>query len=214
MDGIRRTFLDTAAVSLEMIEVPEVAAHWDEPSVLPEFSTRGLCGHLVRATTSVRDYLDASEPDEEPIGPAMYYVKVLGDGGPIDLQADVHVGVRERSEALAEGGPRATAGRLREALDEVEERLLLESPERKVRVFGGHPMMLDDYLVTRLIEQTVHIDDLATTLGLEPPVLPLRATELAIYNLVRIGRLRHGDLGVLRALTRRERDTVGALHVI
>ena len=50
-------------------------------------------------------------------------------------------------------------------------------------------------------------------LGVETPQLPIDAVDLAIDALVSTARHRHGDLNVLRALTRRERDEVNALRV-
>ncbi len=38
--------------------------------------------------------------------------------------------------------------------------------------------------------------------------------DLAIEALVDVARVRHGDLAVLRALTRRERDSSEALRVL
>jgi hypothetical protein len=37
--------------------------------------------------------------------------------------------------------------------------------------------------------------------------------EIAFANLVEVARVRHGDLAVLRAFTRRERDSVDALRI-
>jgi hypothetical protein len=74
--------------------------------------------------------------------------------------------------------------------------------------------VLDEYLRTRLVELTVHIDDLALSLDVDPPVVPSAAYEVAIGVLVEVGRRRTSDLAVLRALTRRERDDVDALRVL
>ena len=60
----------------------------------------------------------------------------------------------------------------------------------------------------------VHGDDLAVSLGVDPPLLPPAATGLVIATLVEVARIRHGDIAVVRALARRERDAVDALRVI
>ena len=83
-----------------------------------------------------------------------------------------------------------------------------------MQVYGDLVLILDDYLVTRLIELVVHGDDLAASLAVTPPPLNAPATGLVIATLVEVARIRHGDPAVLRALTRRERDVVGALRVI
>jgi hypothetical protein len=75
-------------------------------------------------------------------------------------------------------------------------------------------MTLDEYLRTRVVELVVHADDLATSLGVElAPPRPATCS-VAIDVLVGVARIRHGDLAVLRALTRRERDQAQALRVL
>jgi hypothetical protein len=66
-------------------------------------------------------------------------------------------------------------------------------------------MHLDDYLVTRTIELAVHLDDLAVSIGVDTPSLDPRAIDLVTACLVKIARIRHGDVEVLRAMARRER---------
>src|SRR5438309_1811510 len=65
-----------------------------------------------------------------------------------------------------------------------------------------------------LAQMTVHADDLAVSVGVEPPRLPFLATTIAIETLVAVARHRHGDIAVLRALARRERDDIDALRVL
>ncbi len=48
---------------------------------------------------------------------------------------------------------------------------------------------------------------------LESPAFPPEALDITIDTLVAIARYRHGDLAVLLALSRRERDTLNALRV-
>ena len=75
-------------------------------------------------------------------------------------------------------------------------------------------MLLDDYLITRLLEVVVHTDDLAVSLGIEPPDFPRPATAAVIDCLLEVARRRHGDIAVVRAFTRRERDRPEALRVL
>jgi hypothetical protein len=77
---------------------------------------------------------------------------------------------------------------------------------------GGGTMNLDDYLQTRLVEIVVHDDDLAMSVGL-PTNIPAEAISLAVDHLFAVARLQHGDLAVLRAFARRERDESQALRV-
>src|SRR5690606_26937485 len=55
------------------------------------------------------------------------------------------------------------------------------------------------------LETVVHSDDLAVSVGAEPPDLPGAVTEPVVDLLVRLSLRRHGTTNVLRALSRAER---------
>lgn len=211
MNQVRTTFIECGRLSASLLKLDAVGRRWDEPSALEHFSVRGLAGHLVRATGSVGAYLDRPEPSGPPISAAEYYAAAVDSA---DLQSDLHVAVRAKGEAEAAEGHAALVAKLDAMIDGLQERLEAESPTRRVEVFKGLVLTLDDYLVTRLIEQLVHSDDLAVSLGVEAPELPAAAVDLAVACLVGVARVRHGDLAVLRGLTRRERDSVDALRVL
>jgi uncharacterized protein (TIGR03083 family) len=219
MSDIRRLFCAAADGTAPLLADPALAARYDGPSTLAEFSLRGLAGHLLRAMTSVEGYLDAPIPPAgtatavEPVTAAAYYATVLGPGPP-DIHDDLNRSVRQRGlEAAPDTAAElaaawaATAGRLRS-------RLAAEPEGRFVSVYGGIVLSLDDYLITRLVELVIHGDDLADSLGVEPPALRPEASGLVIATLVEVARIRHGDTAVVRALARRERDTTGALRVL
>jgi hypothetical protein len=200
---VRRLFLDTLAAVRPLLASSEVAARWDEPSALREFSVQGLAGHLVRATLNVEKYLDRPEPaGEEPISAAAYYA----DLDP-DISSPFHAGIRQRGEQLGTGGHARLIAEFDRLATCLEERLRREPGDRLVRVVGDAVLRLDDYLVTRIVELTVHADDLAVSVGLDYPALPPAALDNTIATLVGTARHRHGDLAVLRALSRRERDS-------
>jgi hypothetical protein len=205
------TFIATARAAADLLARPEVKTAWDGPSALPQFTVRGLAGHLLRATGSVAAYLDRPEPDGEAVSAAGYYVQAVEEP---DIDAEVHRAIRRRGEDEAAGGFEAVRDRSYELVDTLRERLATEPAGRKVRAYKDLVLSIDDYLVTRLIELTVHVDDLAVSVGVPPPELPREATSLAIEALVEAAKLKHGDLAVLRALARRERDDVGALRVL
>jgi hypothetical protein len=211
VNEIRSAFLSCARISADLVRLPVVGERWDRPSALEQFSTRGLAGHLVRATGSVEAYLDRPEPEGPPIGAAEYYAAAVDA---TDLQSELHVAIRARGEAEAEDGHAPLVEKLDALTVRLERRLATEPAGRRLRVFKDLVLTLDDYLVTRLIEQIVHCDDLAVSVGVETPEPPPRAAELAIDALVGVARFRHGDLAVLRALTRRERDDVAAMRIL
>jgi hypothetical protein len=212
MNPIRRLFLESAVASAELLARDEVRNRWDEPSALEQFSIRGLAGHLVRATGSVEAYLARAEPvGQAPISAAQYYATAVDTP---DIHSELHVAVRAKGEAEAAEGYDALLERLRQMTDRLEHRLAVEPDGRLVEVFKGLVLTLDDYLVTRLIEQLVHMDDLAVSVDVDTPPPPPGAMDVVLGALVDIARWRHGDLAVLRSLARRERDAVQALRVL
>lgn len=208
---VRRAFLEAAGAALRVLEHPELGQRWDRPSALDQFSVRGLAGHLVRGATSVEAYLERSDPAPRGALDAVgYYTAVLSTD---DLDSDLHRGVRERGEQQAAAGYEALVDALRGALPRLEKRLADEPPTRCLAALGNLVLRLDDYLETRIVELLVHTDDIAVSIGIEPPEPPSDAAQIAIDVMVGVARERHGDLAVIRGLSRRERDRIAALRV-
>lgn len=207
------TFLEAAAAVEPLLATPAVDDRWDEPSALPLITVGELCGHLVRAVATVRHYLDAAEPGGDDLLDAPGYLTSIDDLDG-DLTSRLHQGIRARAAEEAAGGPAAVRAAWNEALAALRSRLPREPEGRRLAVLGNRVMLLDDYLVTRLLEVIVHGDDLAASLSVDVPSFPPTAATPVIACLVEAARRRHGDLAVLRALTRRERDTDDALRVL
>ena len=150
-------------------------------------------------------------PSEAGISAATYFDTVIRSA---DISETANQAIRARGEEAAAGGPAALASDAQATLERLTSRLAGEKPERPVRVAGGLAMTLDEYLRTRVVELVVHADDLAASVGVEPVPHRQATTAVAIDVLVGVARIRHGDMAVLRALARRERDTVGALRVL
>jgi len=53
----------------------------------------------------------------------------------------------------------------------------------------------------------LHVDDLAVSLDVPTPAFPAEAARRAVAITAELARRRHGDLAVLRALTRAERTS-------
>ncbi len=202
-------FLEAAAAAAGLLAAPEVGQHWGEASVLEHFPVAGLAGHFLRALTTVETYLGSAPPDGPAITAGEYFIRVASS----DIDAPANQAIRARGLEMAAGGPAQVADAARDACERLSARLPGEDPGQHVAVAGGLVLTLDEYLRTRMVELVIHGDDLAESVGLVfSPISPdLAAT--VISTLVQIARLRHGDMAVLRALTRRERDLVQALRV-
>ena len=196
-------FLDAASTAMQLLERRELAERWQQDSVLPQFAVAALAGHLLRGMTTVEQYLDGPEPDEAGISAARYFHTVI-------RSADI----RGRGAEAAAGGPAALASEARAALARLSPRLSEMGAGRRLRVAGGLVMTLDEYLRTRVVELVIHADDLAASLEVELAPPRPGTCAIAIDVLVGVARIRHGDMAVLRALARRERDPVQALRVL
>jgi hypothetical protein len=209
MAGTRAAFLEAAAVARQVVASPVVAVRWAEPSALSEMTVGALVAHLARAVTNVERSLEAPAPPPVAavISAAAYFAAV----GP-DLDSRINVRVRATSAEEALVGHRAVLGGMDRGLDRLRTRLEDEPEGRLVTVRDGEVLRLDDYLATRIIELALHTDDLCVSAGRETPELP--GIGVAIQALVDIAAHRHGQLAVLRALARRERDPDQVLRVI
>jgi hypothetical protein len=61
---------------------------------------------------------------------------------------------------------------------------------------------LGDYLTTRIVEQVVHLDDLARSVDVPPWTVSVKASELTIAVGAEIARRRAGSTATIRALYR------------
>jgi uncharacterized protein (TIGR03083 family) len=209
---VRKAFFDAAGVARGVLRDSSVAKTWNEPSALEHWSVAGVAGHLYRAIGSIEPYLDRPQLDGvDPVSPVTYYAKVLDA---VDADPKLHVGIRQRGDEASSGGYDKLVDDFDALVARLRERLPTVDPGRLLTAFLDTVLTVDGYLATRIIECVVHTDDLAVSVGLEPPNVPAEAAGIAISALVEVARVRRGDLSVLRALTRRERDDVQALRVL
>ena len=204
-------FLEGARAVARAIADPAVAHAWDTLSVLEGQKVSGLAGHLARGGVwVVADYLDRAAP----VGPVDfdsagdYFASIMSAVSPEDHQA-----IRDRGAAVAAAGHEALVDQLHARLEALEPRLGTADADRLIAVIDGKVMRLADYLLTRIVEQAVHLDDLARSTGHEPWPYPRPGRGLAIEIGVNIARRRSGDAAVLRALYR-DGFSPGAMPVL
>jgi len=217
---VRARYLAGARTALELLAARELAERWHDASVLEEFGVADLAGHLaLSGVLLVEVLLDAPDPQSpEPITAGQYFA---GFEGLDDVDAPLNIAVRERSHAVAVHGREHVLAEATQTLDRLADRLVDEPPRRQV-ASRGLPITLDEFLRTRCVELAVHVEDLELSVGLGPglsaadpvPDLPDDVVADAVDVLVSAALTRHGAAAVLRALSRRERDTVQALRVL
>ncbi|MDT5219046.1 MAG: hypothetical protein QOF15_1151 [Mycobacterium sp.] len=205
MDGIRGDFLAVSRIAAELLREPRLRTVWGEPSALAEFSAGGLAGHLAFQVLAIPQIVREPIPAEPTITLLDHYARVQW----IDAKLDDEISVRIRAggDQLATDGPQALTEQLDAAILQLESDLST-TPDRAVRIslWGPWSLMLEDMLVTRMMELAVHSDDLAVSIGVPTPAFPDSAMQVVIDLLTRLALRRHGQIPVLRALSRSERS--------
>ncbi|MFI0447310.1 maleylpyruvate isomerase N-terminal domain-containing protein [Actinomadura sp. 6N118] len=211
MMTIRETYLGAAESAVGLLADPAVAAEWQEPSALADFTVGGLAAHLAFQIFCVPSVLAEAPGDEEPIGLLDHYARAAWvDAG---LDDEPNVALRRRGEELAADGAEQTTARAERTVADLRDVLADEPADRAVLLpWNGWSLFLDDFLVTRTMELTVHSDDLAVSVGVPTPPASPEAADVVAVLLTRLAVRKHGLTPVLRALSRAERapETIAA----
>ncbi|HTO01980.1 MAG TPA: maleylpyruvate isomerase N-terminal domain-containing protein [Microthrixaceae bacterium] len=193
------TFLDGSHSVLSALRDPVVEATWNQRSVLEDQSVGGLASHLARGVWIVDDYLNLGVPRSEIdfTSAGQYFAELVSSASPEDHQA-----IRDRGAAVASSGHGALLVELSTRLDTLSHRLLTLPPETPIAVAAGKVIRLVNYLETRIVEQVIHLDDLARSTGHEPWQYPTAGTNLAVTIGMDIALRRSGSASVLRGIYR------------
>jgi mycothiol maleylpyruvate isomerase-like protein len=201
-----QAYLEAARSAADLVARPEVAESWHRPSALAGMSVGALAAHLASELLLVHDaWRDSARwSDDEPIPLLEHYRRSSWvTAAPDD---EVNVTIRESAEQDATQGHEQLGAAVRSALGDLES--LPQAPDLPAAVrmtWWQWSLSFDDFLVTRMMEITVHSDDLAVSLDLEPPELSGAVLEPVLSLLVGVATLRHGQAAVVRALSRAER---------
>lgn len=199
-------YLEAARSATGLLARPEVAEAWDRPSALTGMSVGALAAHLASEVLLVQNaWRDRARwSEEEPIPLLEHYRRSAWvTAGPDD---EANLSIRQSAEQDAAEGHEAMMAAVETALADLEG--LREGPRQPAAVrmtWWQWSLSWEDFLVTRMMEITVHSDDLAVSLGVEPPELPGAVLEPVLSLLVGVATLRHGQAAVVRALSRAER---------
>lgn len=202
--GIRQAYIAAAGSAASLLADPAVAAAWHQPSALAKFSVHGLAGHLANQVFNVKPALDTPPEDGPTLSLLDHYVRSNWIDG--DVDSDINVGIRERGERHASGGPVDLVERVTATVEQLREPLAAAPPDRAVLLpWAGWNLVLDDFLITRMMEIAVHSDDLAVSVGIDTPDLPPPVLDPVLALLTQLSVHKRGQPAVLRALTRAER---------
>jgi hypothetical protein len=209
---VRALVVQAVEAAAELIGSDAVARRWSEPSALDGMTVGALCAHLVRAAGSVLAYLDRTPQPQAPPQPESLLTPVSYFHAAID--SPIHGRIKEVSADEASIGAREMAERCHQLVVNLRARLEQEPRDRVLNALGGRPLSLDDFCRTRLIEVLLHLDDLASSVGVARPAVHPDGPAIVIGILVDIARDRFGDWEVINALAREERRTERVFPVL
>ncbi|MCA1843492.1 MAG: maleylpyruvate isomerase N-terminal domain-containing protein, partial [Actinobacteria bacterium] len=207
------TYFEAAECVADLLDDPETAKRWDDPSALEGLSVGGLAGHLTMGITSILRLLDGPEVADAPVvGVGQYAASFKMEA----FDADIHRYLRDKAAHSAAYGPERTTARFREMLVALRDRLPTEPGDRilDMRPILPWAITLDNRLRLHLWDLVVHLDDLAVSLGRPGAEAPQGASTVAITVMLEAARSQHGDRSVIRVLSRRERSAEEIFPVV
>ena len=198
-------YLRCANVVRNQLVAPELLALWDAPSALAQWTVAGLAGHVARSVFLLPGILSAPVSDDDvPVSAVDYFASALSDAD-LDVGSQMAVAIRERGLEAAGGGIEDLLTRFDAVLTELEP-ILRDLPEDHRVAALGMTLTLQEYLITRLVEMTVHADDLATSVNQQAPRFPIDVEETVVSTLAAIALRRRGFTALVRGLARSERS--------
>lgn len=196
----RAIFLRTGEAVSDVVGSPLVKSCWEQPSVLPGMTVGALAAHVVEGSIEITLRTIERDPPHATavmLTAAEYFVHAA------DMFTSTHhEDFRQRAETAAQAGLEDVISRCVSGLSRLSDALVGQPIDRRVQVFGDAGMLLDDYLVTRMVEQLVHLDDLARSLDLDPWWDVDPAAGLVVQCGAEIGLRRFGAAAMLRTLFR------------
>jgi hypothetical protein len=208
-------FLEAAAYAGTLVASDRGRSCWSAPSALDLMTVGAVVGHMFLVVRRVGQRAEGLLPDPSGAPQGQLPASSARDwtwlrvGRPEDLEEPNHREVRQDVAHVATWGWEAVRDAYQERIEKVSLLLCGDYPA-DVHI-AGRRLPFPDYVATRVVELVVHADDVACSVDLEATP-PQAALDVSVSTMVEAARSVHGDLAVLRALTRRER-TVGDLSV-
>jgi uncharacterized protein (TIGR03083 family) len=201
---MRDAYLEAVDSAIGLLSAQPVADQWSRPSCLADWSVGGLAAHLASQVSLTARVLASPAGRQQPIPLLEHYARAAWVRA--DVDDEVNVSIRASTDAVSAAGPAKLLAQTRQARADVAV-TLDEQPLDRVFVipWQGWALTLHDYLVTRMMEIAVHSDDLAVSIGVEPPRLPDQVLDPVLTLLAGLAVQRHGQPAVLRAFARKER---------
>ena len=202
MADLRQAFEAATEHVVAIVGRDDVAAAWERPSALAEWSVGGLVAHLASQPTTVVTLLGA-EPWHEAIPLEEHYARSAWVGAALD--DEINVSIRAGGDEQAVLGRDEVLSRVLAARDVLPAVLAAQPEDRAVLIpWAGWALRRDDFLTGRMMEIVVHGEDVAASLGFESPRLSTDVLDPVLRLLTRLAVTRHGQGAVVSALSRSE----------
>ena len=203
--SITDTLLASADVVVELALTEPVSEGWTRESACAGMSTSGLAHHLTSQVDSLVRLLPDAPHQSEPISVREHYRRAAWANTGLDDEANVEI--RTVADGKAEPGPAELADHTAEQLTRLPAVLAgVEDSAAVLIPWQGWALTAHDFAVTRLMEMVVHADDLAASVGVDTPEFPEEAVRLVLGLLTDVAVDRHGQVAVVRALSRPQRS--------
>lgn len=188
----------------ELVGSDAVGAAWDRESALPGLSVGGLTRHLVSQPECAVEFLTTpGPPDADVLTLVDHYDRVDWWRAPTD--APENTSIRDDFNQMGQAGHDESVQVLALARRELPAALGTAGATTYVP-WQDCSLPTDDFLVVRLMEMVVHADDLAISVGAPTPSFGPDVLEPVLALLAALSARRRGQDGVLRALSRSERQ--------
>lgn len=192
--------------SIDLAARNEVRDAWERDSACTGMTVGGLAHHLLAQTGHIVRGLRAAAPGDAPvIGLLDHYSQAPWVAASRDGETDPDQD--EKDNAAAAAGHEAVVEGARQALDELPDALALPRDPDVVHIpWQGWSLATPDFATTRMMEMVVHGDDLAASVGLPTPEHDPLVVEAVLDLLVHVSLARHGQVALVRALSRPQRS--------
>lgn len=205
---VAAAFPDAARAAADLATSAAVADRWEEESACAGMSVGGLAHHLLGQVENAVRLLDAPPATARPIPVLEHYRRAAWVSE--DHDGEANTGIREGSDEQARTGPAALATVAAVALAALPRALAPvlageRLPDGVLVPWQGWSLSAEDFLLTRLMEIVVHSDDLAVSVGVEPPTWSPEVLAPVLGLLAGVAVERHGQDALVRALSRPQR---------
>ena len=209
-------FIRTGMDFFELVSQPEVAAQWDQPSALERMSVGAVAAHGLGILEHILNDCERPEPATPRFLGIVEYTRAARLDKREDLNSEGHAMLIGGAERQAAEGVESLLTSAAGWLEQLRWMLPAMDPNKHVYLPRLPPMSgpLAMMIANRTVELTVHMDDLAVSVGLPTPPITPEAGAMALTVLTSVARRMNTDLEVIRVMARAERAKPDAARAI